>query len=75
MFSLLFDKLNQNQRYKLLNQEFTISMDNSRMGYKLQEILENNLPQILTSVVFQAFTIGVVNVCINPSIFNKDGQK
>lgn len=47
-----FDKLNQNQRYKLLHQEFTISMDNSRMGYKLEEVLENNLPQILTSAVF-----------------------
>jgi biotin-dependent carboxylase-like uncharacterized protein len=46
-----FDELNQHQKEKLAIQTFSISNDNNRMGYKLNEILENNLPQILTSAV------------------------
>lgn len=46
-----FDLLNENQQEKLVSQIFSISKDNSRMGYKLYEVLENNLPQILTSSV------------------------
>lgn len=46
-----FYLLNAHQQEKLLTQLFSISKDNSRMGYKLNGILENELPQILTSAV------------------------
>ena len=46
-----FDFLNKEQQDKLLVQSFSISKDNSRMGYKLNEIVENNFAQILTSAV------------------------
>jgi allophanate hydrolase subunit 2 len=46
-----FDLLNEHQQKKIQTQLFTISKDNNRMGYKLNEILANNLPQILTSAV------------------------
>lgn len=46
-----FDLLNSYQQEKIVTQLFTISNDNSRMGYKLNEEIENNLPQILTSAV------------------------
>lgn len=46
-----FDLLNVHQKKKLSSQNFTISSQNSRMGYKLNEAIENNLPQILTSAV------------------------
>ncbi|MBT8302888.1 MAG: biotin-dependent carboxyltransferase family protein, partial [Bacteroidia bacterium] len=36
---------------KLFNQEFTISNTHSRMGYQLNEFLENDLKSILTSHV------------------------
>jgi len=46
-----FYLLNEIQREKLKKQVFTISNDNSRMGYRLHEVLDNELPSILTSAV------------------------
>lgn len=45
------DLLSDHQQKQIFNTVFTISKDNSRMGYKLNEIVENNLSQILTSAV------------------------
>lgn len=45
-----FDQLNEFQKKQLL-QPFTISEDNNRVGYRLTEPIENELPQILTSAV------------------------
>lgn len=46
-----FELLHLHQQKLLVSQMFCISKENSRMGYKLKEVLENNLPQILTSAV------------------------
>lgn len=46
-----YDLLNQHQKKQLLNQLFTISNDNNRMGYRLNEKIENNLLSILTAAV------------------------
>lgn len=46
-----FELLNLHQQEKLASHIFSISKDNNRMGYKLNEVVENNLPQILTSAV------------------------
>ncbi len=46
-----FDLLEEHQQKKITSQVFTISKDNSRMGYKLNETIENKLSQILTSAV------------------------
>ena len=46
-----FESLNKNQQEQIFDQVFTISNDNNRMGYRLQECLKNDLPQILTSAV------------------------
>ncbi|WP_397445468.1 biotin-dependent carboxyltransferase family protein [Polaribacter sp. R77954] len=46
-----FDLLNAHQQKKICTQIFSISNDNSRMGYKLNEEITNNLPQILTTSV------------------------
>lgn len=46
-----FNLLTKEQQQKLLNNTFTISKENNRMGYRLHEALENNLPQILSSAV------------------------
>jgi biotin-dependent carboxylase-like uncharacterized protein len=46
-----FDMLNMYQQKELTNEIFTISKENSRMGYKLNEVITNSLPQILTSAV------------------------
>jgi biotin-dependent carboxylase-like uncharacterized protein len=46
-----FDLLNIHQQKKITTQIFTISKENNRMGYKLAEVILNNLPQILTSAV------------------------
>ncbi|MFK8059946.1 MAG: biotin-dependent carboxyltransferase family protein [Polaribacter sp.] len=46
-----FDLLNEHQKEKLFNQNFTISNDNNRMGYRLNETIDNNLSSILTSAV------------------------
>ena len=47
-----FDALSASQKEILARQVFTISNDNSRMGYSLNEGIENTLPSILTSAVF-----------------------
>lgn len=46
-----FSLLNSNQQKKISEQTFTISKENSRMGYKLVEDITNDLPQILSSAV------------------------
>jgi biotin-dependent carboxylase-like uncharacterized protein len=46
-----FELLNKHQKELVFDQVFTISGDNNRMGYRLQESLNNDLPQILTSSV------------------------
>jgi len=46
-----FDLLSKAQQQKLLSDEFTISNDNNRMGYRLKEPVENDLKSILTSGV------------------------
>ena len=46
-----YDLLSELQKTQLLSQLFTISNDNNRMGYRLEEILKNKLPSILTSAV------------------------
>ena len=46
-----FDALEAFQKEVLVKQVFTISNDNSRMGYRLNEVIENALPSILTSAV------------------------
>ncbi len=46
-----FDQLNQNQQ-KQLFQPFTLSEDNNRVGYRLNEPLQHHLNAILTSAVF-----------------------
>jgi len=46
-----FELLNPHQRKKIKEHSFTISKDNSRMGYRLNELVENNLPSIITSAV------------------------
>jgi biotin-dependent carboxylase-like uncharacterized protein len=46
-----FDLLNEPQKKILFDQLFTISNDNNRMGYRLNETIKNNLPSILTSSV------------------------
>lgn len=43
--------LSKEQQKKLTNTMFTISNDNNRVGYRLEESLENNLKSILTSGV------------------------
>ncbi|WP_100614738.1 5-oxoprolinase subunit C family protein [Confluentibacter citreus] len=46
-----FDKLSKNQQHILLTQEFSISKDNNRMAYQLEQPLENTLDAIITSLV------------------------
>tara|TARA_B110000208_G_C11680498_1_gene398555 strand:- start:108 stop:953 length:846 start_codon:yes stop_codon:yes gene_type:complete len=46
-----FDALETFQKEALVKQVFTISNDNSRMGYRLNELVENDLSSILTSAV------------------------
>ena len=46
-----FELLNKEQRDKLTDTEFTISKDNSRMGYRLEELIPNNFKSMLTSAV------------------------
>lgn len=45
-----YDLLSANQK-QILQNEFTISKDNNRVGYRLEELIENNLKPILTSAV------------------------
>jgi len=46
-----FDKLSKEQQTLLFSQDFTISKENSRMAYQLNELVENNLKPIITSLV------------------------
>ena len=46
-----FGVLSSNQKAELFKELFTISQDNNRMGYRLEETLENNFSSILTSAV------------------------
>jgi biotin-dependent carboxylase-like uncharacterized protein len=46
-----FDELSKEQQKLLFSQGFTISKDNSRMAYQLNELVENNLKPIITSLV------------------------
>ena len=47
-----FELLNEYQKKILFKNSFTISKDINRIGFKLEELMENELPQILTSAVF-----------------------
>ncbi|QNM85586.1 biotin-dependent carboxyltransferase family protein [Polaribacter pectinis] len=46
-----FELLKDHQKEQLLENIFTISNDNNRMGIRLNELIENNIPSILTSAV------------------------
>lgn len=46
-----YDLLNTTQKELLTTTEFTITSENSRMGYKLKETLANDLGSMLTSTV------------------------
>ena len=46
-----FDLLSEVQKKQVFNIPFTISADNSRMGYKLEEPVKNSLPSMLSSAV------------------------
>ena len=46
-----FNQLSKSQQTLLFSKSFTISKDNSRMAYQLEELLENDLKPILTSAV------------------------
>ncbi|ARV07459.1 allophanate hydrolase [Polaribacter sp. SA4-10] len=46
-----FNLLNEKQKKLLFEQLFMISNDNNRMGYRLSEIINNELQSILTSAV------------------------
>jgi len=46
-----FELLSKEQQEKLANTEFIISKDNSRMGYRLEELIPNDFQSMLTSAV------------------------
>ncbi|MGK0412918.1 MAG: biotin-dependent carboxylase-like uncharacterized protein [Polaribacter sp.] len=46
-----FELLSREQQEKIVEQPFTISKDNNRMGFRLNESIQNSLPSILTSAV------------------------
>jgi len=46
-----YELLNKNKQQFLEKTHFTISKENNRMGYKLDEMLENNFSSMLTSAV------------------------
>ena len=46
-----FEFLNKSQQNELLSKPFTISKDNNRMAYQLEESFENDLKPIITSAV------------------------
>jgi len=46
-----FELLSEVQKKQLFQTIFTITPDNSRMGYKLEECIKNELPSMLTSAV------------------------
>jgi biotin-dependent carboxylase-like uncharacterized protein len=46
-----FELLNSNLQKRLFENSFSISKDVSRMGYRLNELIENDVPALLTSSV------------------------
>ena len=46
-----YEWLTQTQKNKLAQTVFTISNENNRMGYRLKELINNELPSMLTSAV------------------------
>ena len=46
-----FYKLNEIQISSLFDKDFTIAKENNRMAYQLNELIENNLKDIITSLV------------------------
>lgn len=46
-----FDQLSEDQKKYLLSNTFSISKNNNRMAYQLNEVLENTLKPIITSLV------------------------
>jgi len=66
-----FDQLNTHQKKRLLD-SFTISEDNNRVGYRINEVIENDLDSILTSAVLPG------TVQLTPSgkliVLMRDGQ-
>jgi allophanate hydrolase subunit 2 len=46
-----FDLLSGRQQQQAISSVFTLSNDNNRMGIRLNELIENNLPSMLTSAV------------------------
>ena len=46
-----YDFLSEKQKKELRETVFTVSKDNNRMGYQLEEIIKNNLKSMLTSGV------------------------
>lgn len=46
-----FELLNQDQLRQLLNKSFSVSNTNNRMAYQLNELILNELPSIITSLV------------------------
>jgi len=67
-----FDQLSKIQIEQLFSSDFTVSKNNSRMAYQLEEIVENKLEPILTSLVMPR------TVQLTPAgnliILMKDGQ-
>ena len=48
-----FNKLTEKQKNILFNKEFTVSNDNNRMAYQLNEQIDNKINPIITSLVMQ----------------------
>ncbi len=48
-----FEFLSETQKKALLSTYFTISSNNNRMGYQLEELIKNDLASMLTSAVLQ----------------------
>lgn len=46
-----FEKLSEDQQRFLFAQEFSVSKDHNRMAYQLEEVVENNIEPIITSLV------------------------
>jgi len=67
-----FGLLSKEQQEKLTNTEFAISKDNSRMGYRLEELIPNDFQSMLTSAVLPG------TVQLTPSgeliVLMRDGQ-
>jgi len=46
-----FDNLSKQQQKQIYTEKFTISKDNNRMAYQLENVIENQLKPIITSLV------------------------